>query len=329
MRSHLGKASAPVALTFILGSATSPAIAQEYLVQIPPEIALKLPNKSTFIPVVYAGGIFTAPGEDSRPKRKYQDLDLLSLERLVQKSDRDAGYELGVRYFTGTGVGRNETRAFSYWLQAAKEGHLESENEVGVCFAKGEGTKKDMPQAVAWYSKAADEGSGNAADSMGVRYLYGRDLPQDPEKAFHWFQRGAALGNNEAIHALATCYFRGIGTTKDATKAVDVLVDGAKKGDKQLMLTLGCAFLNGWTIPDGSPCPKDDRKAFEWMTKAAEAGSTHAMFVLGGLYFEGRGTAKDIKAGINWFERSAKLGNEISQSVIEKIDPTVLKQYGY
>lgn len=329
MRSHLGKTSAHSALIFILGCATSPAMAQGYLVQIPPEIALKLSDKSTFIPLVYAGGIFKAPGEDSRPKRKYQELDLSSLERLAQESDGDARYELGVRYFTGTGVEKNETRAFSYWLQAAKSGHLESENEVGVCFAKGEGTDKDMSQAAAWYSKAAAEGSGDAADSMGVRYLYGRDLPQDSERAFHWFQRGAALGNNEAVHALASCYFRGIGTPKDKAKAIDVLVDGAKKGDKQLMLTLGCAFLNGWTIPDGSEFPKDDQKAFDWMTKAAQAGSTHAMFVLGGLYFEGRGTTKDIKAGINWFERSAKLGNDLSRSVIEKIDPTVLKQYGY
>jgi TPR repeat protein len=108
-----------------------------------------------------------------------------------------------------------------------------------------------------------------------------------------------------------------------------VLIDGAEKGDKQLMLTLGCAFLNGWIIRDGSPCPKDDPKAFEWMMKAAQAGSTHAMFVLGGLYFEGRGTTKDIKAGISWFERSANLGNELSKAVLEKIDPNVLKQYGY
>lgn len=303
--------------------------AQEFLVQVPPEIAKKLVDKSTFIPVVYAGGIFKAPGEDAPPKRKYQDFALPDLEALARKADAEAEYELGIRYFTGNGVEKDQARAFTHWLQGAKAGHLESENETGVCFAKGEGVEKNMSQAVAWYSKAAAEGSGEAADSMGVHYLYGRDLPQDSGKAFHWFQRGAALGDNEAVHALATCYFRGIGVQKDEAKAINVLIDGANKGDRQLMLTLGCAYLNGWTIPDGSVSPKDDLKAFEWMTKAAQAGSTHAMFVLGGLYFEGRGTSKDIKAGISWFERSGKLGNELSQAVLEKIDPNVMKQYGY
>lgn len=329
LRKYLPRLTGALATVWIAICPLSILRAQEYLVQIPPEIARKLADKSTFIPVVYARGIFKAPGEDARPKRKYQGFVLSDLEALAKNGDAEAEYELGIRYYNGIGVVVDQTRAFSYWLQGAKAGHLESENETGVCFARGEGVEKDIPQAIAWYSKAADEGSGDAADSMGVRFLYGRGVPQDSEKAFHWFQRGAELGNNEAIHALATCYFRGIGTQKDEGKAMDVLIGGANKGDRQLMLTLGCAYLNGWTIPDGSISPKDDRKAFGWMTKAAQAGSTHAMFVLGGLYFEGRGTSKNIKTGISWFERSAKLGNELSQAVLEKIDPDVLNQYGY
>ena len=53
---------------------------------------------------------------------------------------------------------------------------------------------------------------------------------------------------------------------------------------------------------------KDDKKAFDWMEKSAKKDYAPAQYQLARMYFEGIGVKKDDKKAVDWMELSAKQG---------------------
>ena len=71
---------------------------------------------------------------------------------------------------------------------------------------------------------------------------------------------------------------------------------------------LGYAYENGnfhgWT-PGFS---RDDRKAFHWLRRAAQANHPRAQYMLGILISHGWGAPRDSAQAVEWFTRSARNG---------------------
>lgn len=59
--------------------------------------------------------------------------------------------------------------------------------------------------------------------------------------------------------------------------------------------------------------PKDDQQAVAWYRKAAEQGDAHAQFILGLMYFDGRGVAKDDLQAVTWYRKAAEQGYSSAQ----------------
>lgn len=59
----------------------------------------------------------------------------------------------------------------------------------------------------------------------------------------------------------------------------------------------------------GDFVPQDLEKAFFWHKKAALAENSDSAFVLGGLYYYGRGCEKDLSEAAAWFAKAADSGN--------------------
>ena len=55
---------------------------------------------------------------------------------------------------------------------------------------------------------------------------------------------------------------------------------------------------------------KDDKKAFEWINKAAEKNNADAQYFLGSMYQSGEGVAKDKRKALEWLNKSAQQGNK-------------------
>ena len=76
------------------------------------------------------------------------------------------------------------------------------------------------------------------------------------------------------------------------------------KTDAEKKYELGMMYSNGL----GSE--KDDKKAFEWINKAAEQNNADAQYFLGSMYQSGEGVAKNKRKALEWFNKSAQQGNE-------------------
>src|SRR5438045_2892513 len=73
----------------------------------------------------------------------------------------------------------------------------------------------------------------------------------------------------------------------------------AEQGDPEAQFEIALAYAYG------SPVPRNDLRASQWMSKSAAAGFASAMANLGLMYQEGRGVALDHKLAMQWMQKAA------------------------
>jgi hypothetical protein len=84
----------------------------------------------------------------------------------AEKGNAAAQYRLGLHYFTGQGVAKDEVEAAKWYRKAAEQNHAGAQYNLGVCYAKGQGVKQDSAEAMKWYRKAAEQGHAEAQSAL-------------------------------------------------------------------------------------------------------------------------------------------------------------------
>jgi TPR repeat protein len=126
----------------------------------------------------------------------------------AESGDPQAQLLLGSMYDSGTGVQRDSSEAFRWWMKAAQKGNAVAQYNVAVMYAAGEGVEKNYTQAVEWYRKAAAQGWPDAYASLGWLYNSGRGVPIDKAEAQRLWTKGAELGSFKAKVGLAASQSR-------------------------------------------------------------------------------------------------------------------------
>jgi TPR repeat protein len=60
--------------------------------------------------------------------------------------------------YQGLGVKANPTKAFLFYLKAAKKGLANAQYNAALMLSLGEGVEKDEEQSLFWYKEAAEQG---------------------------------------------------------------------------------------------------------------------------------------------------------------------------
>lgn len=89
-------------------------------------------------------------------------------EELIQnnKATADVYCNLGVSYFYGNGVEKDEEKAVHYYQLAAAKGHPFGQYNYAVALEQGNGVAKDMDKAIHFYQKAAEKHVNQAIDAL-------------------------------------------------------------------------------------------------------------------------------------------------------------------
>jgi TPR repeat protein len=111
--------------------------------------------------------------------------------------------DMGVKYLLGRGVPRNDTKAFYYFSQGAKQDDPFAQNELAYMYATGKGTTRDYGKAFTYYQLAADHHLASAQYNLGLLYWHGLGVGQNKVVAREWFHRSAAQGFLPAKKMLA------------------------------------------------------------------------------------------------------------------------------
>jgi serine/threonine-protein kinase len=186
-------------------------------------------------------------------------------------------------------------------VAAANRGEVAAQNALGVKYASGDGLPRDDTKAVEWYRKAAQQGFAKSQANLGDMYLSGRGgLDKDYNQALSWYLKAAQQDFPDAQYRLGYMYDKGFGTDKDVQRAVKLYRAAASAGYPDAENLLGILFA---TAGDG--VPQDDDEAVVWYRKAADQGFAKAQKNLGDMYFFGRGVDKDYQQAMAWYNKAA------------------------
>jgi len=112
--------------------------------------------------------------------------------------DSEAQIYLGELYRHGLDLTWDLHKAFSWYLKAARQGHVAGLSNVGSAYFYGLGVPLDYEEASVWYLKAAQKGDTIAITNLGNMYLKGQGVSRDPVQAYMWFTIGARMGDDKA-----------------------------------------------------------------------------------------------------------------------------------
>ena len=189
-----------------------------------------------------------------------------------------AQYNLGLRYFTGEGIARDDREAIRWFRLAAEQGYAEAQHILGAAYSEGRGVPQDDREAVRWYRLAAEQANADAQYNLGVSYATGRGVPQDDREAVRWYRLAAEQGHDHAQVAFGKMYATGRGVPQDDVGAVRWFRLAAEQGHAKAQHILGAAYATGRGVS------QDNREAARWYRLAAEQGYPKALETLGAGY---------------------------------------------
>lgn len=81
----------------------------------------------------------------------------------------------------------------------------------------------------------------------------------------------------------------------------------AAQGNAEAQYNLALLYRKGLGVK------QDDRKALEWLHKAARQGMLDAQYNLGVMYYEGKGAYRSEKSAVEWWQLAAEHGHANAQ----------------
>ncbi len=133
----------------------------------------------------------------------------------------------------------------------------------------------------------------------------------EKKRAFTICSDMAAEGNPEAMLVLGNMYLEGTAVPKNVTEAKSWLRKAASEGNAEAGVQLASNVLK-----DGTD--EERAEAFRICSLLSDAGDARAMELLGQMYIEGKGTARDIPEAKRCFRLAAGKGNDASRVTLIK-----------
>jgi len=246
-----------------------------------------------------------------------------------------ATYILAVVSEQGIGTSIDLDTAARLYREAAEQGLPSAQFRLGTGLAEGRFGAADEAEGVAWLRRSAIAGISEAACYLGDYYT--KAQPPDFKEAATWYQRASEAGNAAASRQLASLYLTGYGVVEDREEAERLLRIAAEGGNLDASADLAnlvtndpkraheadavpgwfegaaqdgdfvAAFNLGLCFAKGVGVPQDDRKAAQWVRRAAEEVA-EAQYMYGRILQDGRGVPIDLREARIWFARAAAAG---------------------
>ena len=85
--------------------------------------------------------------------------------QLAEEGDAAAQFDLGVNYYLGRDVPKNDAEAAKWFHLAAEQGYAAAQHNLGVMYYLGEGVPQDYVETYVWSSMAAAQGNESAREN--------------------------------------------------------------------------------------------------------------------------------------------------------------------
>lgn len=218
----------------------------------------------------------------NKPLKGFENIDNVQMHdvmlRKAEEGDVEAMNVVAGNYNWGTGVIKNQEKAFSWWKKAADLGLDEAQYYVGVFYGTGDIVPQDYKTAINYFSKAADQGYADAVYQLATFMRHGYGFRhKNLDKAIALYKRAAEMGHVEALKDMAWIYFRGEGVKKNYHKALEYYYKLAEFDYDEAYWHISESFMEGKGVP------KKEAKGWEWIEKGIDKGFNR-MYYLAASY---------------------------------------------
>lgn len=153
-----------------------------------------LNNKSADSPLSNAIPITFPTDETHFPIDNTTNEEVKHWQKLAAKGNKNAQYNLGVSYYFGEGVAKDDIQAFKWFEKSAKQNVSLAQLSLGIMYYEGHGTMQNFSSAAKWWEKAARAGVGEAQNNLGVMYENGIGVSRDVNRAIELYQQAIQQG---------------------------------------------------------------------------------------------------------------------------------------
>jgi len=231
---------------------------------------------------------------------------LNELAKDAQAGDVKAQFTLGMRYYEGKDVQRDNHQAFNWLLKAAENGEKDAQFNIAAMYEQGIGTEPNIIEAEKWYKKSAGQGDPDAMYQVGIFFQKRNKL----DEALYWFEKAEKNDLSKAQFSIGRIYEQ----KRDFNKALEWYIKAATNGVPAAQSNLGILYIDGSL---GSRSYEDGAK---WLLKAANSGDMYAQYNIAMLYKDGKGVQKNTQEAIMWFTKSASQGNTAAYKEIDVLE---------
>lgn len=180
-----------------------------------------------------------------------------------------------------------------------------------LLFLNGDGSK--LSEGINLLKLSAEQGNSDAQCKLGNSYINGYyGLSQDFDKGLDLLFSSASQDNSGAQFVIAGCYQSGQAVSLDYREAIKWYKLVEEQDDllkSTAQVNIGICYYN----------LENYSEAIRWIRKAAEAGLSHAQFLLGISFLTGQGTIQDTQEARKWLQLAAEQGHKYAKTELEKL----------
>jgi len=249
---------------------------------------------------------------------------------------------LGLLYYHGIGVKKDNKKALQYTSQAAEIGEPMAMYNLGKCYMEGIGTTPSKGKAIRWIRKAAVNKNTGAICSLAENDEPSRSVERNRRRLLNLYDKASNLGNPRAMFErvgvlwaeLLVLELRGENqrlkkklyerrVNKLRTEMNESLQKAAEHGYVPAMLELANGYLGGFKASNGlfPPfVPKQNAKlAYYWHKKAAQSGLAGPLLLLAKCYDEGIGVAQDSNFANSYYDKAHRAAQQQGNEEVLKV----------
>lgn len=297
---------------------------------------------------------------DAQDRQKAQELKPKALSLFKEAANDNyvpAKYALAVKYLNENNP-QKDKEAFNLLDSSKDSGIALVYYALAFCYDYAKGCEQDFFKAFDYYQQAYEAGYKKAIMNIAYAYLTGCGCGQNYRKAIDICRDAVNGGIQEANFFAALCFENGLGVDQDYEKAIQLYGFAQQAGYMPAFMKTGQMYDPYYGIGgDESGAKEEYEKAAELgsidakaelaklsydedpkakldeLTKLAAEGSSTANEIIGTLYKDGRGVAKDEAKALEYYKKAAdngsqKAAKEIIAIATEKQDKALLVKYG-
>lgn len=267
-------------------------------------------------------------GKDDIPP-SFEDAYVLLLEE-AEAGNALAMHDVARMHKDGLGMEIDTETAEVWYVKAlaafleveGREPHKYVEYRIGKMYNAGLGTDQDHSEAAKWFQKSANEEYKYAQYSLGCLYRDGKGVEQDLENAFHLFSLSADQDFPYASFECGKACRDGVGTSQNPTSADRHFKDAyhgfVALNDKRADDKL--QYRIGWMLLTGTGVEADAEKAVEYFEKSAALGNTFAQYQLAKMIFKEESPDPfRFAQAVEWMHKAAAGGNDNAMYALGKL----------